>query len=332
MKAWIKMALLAAAAFLLIFSTACSQKEEVKKVRLAEVTRSVFYTPQYVALAKGYFKEEGLDVDLKTTWGGDKTMTALLSDAADIALVGSETSIYVYAQGASDPVINFAQLTQTDGTFLVSREKNDQFDWDQLKGSTFLGQRKGGMPQMVGEFVLKKHGIDPQNDLELIQNIDFANIANSFASGTGDYVQLFEPTASVFEKEGKGHIVASFGEESGHVPYTTFMAKESYIKKNGETVEKFVRALYKAQQWVEKSSGEEIAEVVQPYFEDSDLETLAIVIERYKNQGSFAEKMTLTEDGWENLQNIMEEAGELPERVDYNKLVNTKIVEKVIKK
>ncbi|RST76520.1 ABC transporter substrate-binding protein [Siminovitchia acidinfaciens] len=332
MKAWIKIALLAAAAFLLIFSTACSQKEEVKKVKLAEVTRSVFYTPQYVALAKGYFKEEGLDVDLKTTWGGDKTMTALLSDAADIALVGSETSIYVYAQGASDPVINFAQLTQTDGTFLVSREKNDQFDWDQLKGSTFLGQRKGGMPQMVGEFVLKKHGIDPQNDLELIQNIDFANIANSFASGTGDYVQLFEPTASVFEKEGKGHIVASFGEESGHVPYTTFMAKESYIKKNGETVEKFVRALYKAQQWVEKSSGEEIAEVVQPYFEDSDLETLAIVIERYKNQGSFAEKMTLTEDGWENLQNIMEEAGELPERVDYNKLVNTEIVEKVMKK
>lgn len=332
MKAWFKICLMAAAAFLLIFSTACSQKEEVKKVKLAEVTRSVFYTPQYVALAKGYFKEEGLDVELKTTWGGDKTMTALLSDAADIALVGSETSIYVYAQGASDPVINFAQLTQTDGTFLVSREKNDQFEWDQLKGSTFLGQRKGGMPQMVGEFVLKKHGIDPHNDLELIQNIDFANIANSFASGTGDYVQLFEPTASVLEKEGKGHIVASFGEESGHVPYTTFMAKESYIKKNGETVEKFVRALYKAQQWVEKSTGEEIAEVVQPYFEDSDLETLAIVIERYKNQGSFAEKMTLTEDGWDNLQNIMEEAGELPERVDYSKLVNTEIVEKVMKK
>ena len=331
MKAWFKIGLSAVAAFLLIFAAACSSKEEVKKVNLAEVTRSVFCTPQYVALAKGYFKEEGLDVELKTTWGGDKTMTALLSDSADIALVGSETSIYVYSQGASDPVINFAQLTQTDGTFLVSRDKNEQFEWDQLKGSTFLGQRKGGMPQMVGEFVLKKHGIDPHKDLELIQNIDFANIANSFASGTGDYVQLFEPTASVFEKEGKGYIVASFGEESGHVPYTTFMAKESYIKKNDETVEKFVRALYKAQQWVEKSSGEEIAEVVQPYFEDSDLETLAVVIERYKNQGSFAEKMTLTKEGWENLQNIMEEAGELPERVDYNKLVNTEIVEKVMK-
>lgn len=224
----------------------------------------------------------------------------------------------------------YAQLTQTDGTFLVSRKKVDNFDWEMLKGSTFLGQRKGGMPQMVGEFVLKKHGIDPHNDLNLIQNIDFGNIANAFASGTGDYVQLFEPTASVFEKEGKGFIVASFGEESGHVPYTTFMSKESYLKENNETVEKFVKALYKAQKWVEKSSGEEIAKVVEPYFEDSDLETLAAAIDRYKNQGSFAKKMTLTEEGWDNLQAIMEEAGELPERVDYNKLVNTKIVEKVM--
>ncbi|MFS0644297.1 ABC transporter substrate-binding protein [Siminovitchia sp. 179-K 8D1 HS] len=331
MKISLKVGMIFIASFLLIFSTACSgKKDEVKKVRLAEVTRSVFYTPQYVALEKGFFKEEGLDVELKTTWGGDKTMTALLSDAADIALVGSETSIYVYAQGASDPVINFAQLTQTDGTFLVSRKKVDNFDWEMLKGSTFLGQRKGGMPQMVGEFVLKKHGIDPHNDLNLIQNIDFGNIANAFASGTGDYVQLFEPTASVFEKEGKGYIVASFGEESGHVPYTTFMSKESYLKENNETVEKFVKALYKAQKWVEKSSGEEIAKVVEPYFEDSDLETLAAAIDRYKNQGSFAKKMTLTEEGWDNLQAIMEEAGELPERVDYNKLVNTKIVEKVM--
>lgn len=317
------------AAVVLLFS-ACSPKQEVQKVSLAEVTRSVFYTPQYVALEKGFFKDEGLDVDLKTTWGGDKTMTALLSDSADIALVGSETSIYVYAQGASDPVINFAQLTQTDGTFLVSREKIDDFHWDMLKGTEFLGQRKGGMPQMVGEFVLKKHDIDPHADLKLIQNIDFGNIPSAFASGTGDFVQLFEPTASVFEQEGKGHIVASFGEESGHVPYTTYMAKESFIDKNNETVEKFVRALYKAQQWVEENSGEDIAKVVHPYFEDSDLETLAVVIDRYKNQGSFADKMTLTEDGWQNLQNIMEEAGELPETVDYEKLVNTEIVEKVL--
>ena len=189
-------------------------------------------------------------------------MTAL-SGGADIALVGSETSIYVYAQGSTDPVINFAQLTQTDGTFLVSREKIDNFTWDMLKGSDFLGQRKGGMPQMVGEYVLKKHGIDPHNDLNLIQNIDFANIANAFISGTGDYVQLFEPQASMFEKEGKGYIVASFGTESGHVPYTTFMTKESYMKENKEMVEKFTRAIYKAQQWVNENSADETAKLIQ---------------------------------------------------------------------
>ncbi len=285
MKAILKFGFVILLALLTAFVlTACSQKDtlekvKLEKVKLAEVTRSIFYAPQYVALEKGFFEEEGLDVGLTTTWGGDKTMTTLLSDGADIALVGSETSIYVDAQGATDPVINFAQLTQTDGTFLVSREKIDDFDWEMLKGSTFLGQRKGGMPQMVGEFVLKKNDIDPQTDLELIQNIDFGNIPNAFASGTGDFVQLFEPTASVFEKEGKGHIVASFGEESGQVPYTTFMAKQSYMKKNPETIEKFVRALHKAQAWVEEEDTEEIAKVVAPYFEDSDVETLAVVVE-----------------------------------------------------
>jgi len=331
MKTWKKFGIVAIiSTFMLIAMTACSQKES--KVRIAEVTRSIFYTPQYVAIEKGFFKEEGLNVELTTAWGGDKTMTTLLADGADVALVGSETSIYVYAQGASDPVINFAGLTRTDGTFLVSREKIDNFDWEMLKGSTFLGQRKGGMPQMVGEFVLKKHGIDPHADLELIQNIEFANIASAFGSGTGEYVQLFEPTASVFEKEGKGYIVASFGEESGEVPYTSFMAKESYIKNNEEIVEKFVRALYKAQKWVDESSAKDIAKVVQPFFEDSDLETLEVVVDRYKSQGSFANEMKITKEGWDNLQAIMEEAGELPEKVDYEKLVNTEIVDKVIKK
>ena len=244
---------------------------------MAEVTRSIFYAPQYVAIEKGFFKEEGLDVEITTTWGGDKTMTALVSGGADIALVGSETSIYVSAQGSTDPVINFAQLTQTDGTFLVSRKKIDHFTWEQLKGSNFLGQRKGGMPQMVGEYVLKKHGIDPHNDLNLIQNIDFANIANAFISGTGEYVQLFEPQASMFEKEGKGYIVASFGTESGHVPYTTFMAKESFLNKNEDTIEKFTSAIYKAQQWVQENSSEETAKLIQKYFEDTDFELIETV-------------------------------------------------------
>ncbi|MCA0150908.1 ABC transporter substrate-binding protein [Rossellomorea vietnamensis] len=312
--------------------TACGEKEgAVQKVRVAEVTRSIFYAPEYVAIEKGFFKEEGLDIELTTTWGGDKTMTTLLSNGADVALVGSETSIYVHAQGSDDPVINFAQLTQTDGTFLVSREKVENFEWDQLKGSTFLGQRKGGMPQMVGEFVLKNHGIDPQNDLNLIQNIDFANIANAFASGTGDYVQLFEPTASIFEQEGKGHIVASFGTESGHVPYTTFMAKDSYMKENKETVEKFTKALYKAQQWVEEHSAADIAKVIEPYFEDTEVDLIETVVDRYKSQGSFATDPILDEEEWNNLQAIMDEAGELPQSIDHKTLVNTSIAEKAAK-
>ncbi|MEC1717894.1 ABC transporter substrate-binding protein [Schinkia azotoformans] len=309
--------------------TACSE-DTPQKVRLAEVTRSIFYAPEYVALEKGFFAEEGLDVELTTAWGGDKTMTALLTGGADIALVGSETSVYVEAQGAIDPVINFAQLTQTDGTFLVAREKVDNFTWEQLKGSTFLGQRKGGMPQMVGEFVLKKHGIDPHNDTTLIQNIDFANIPNAFASGTGDYVQLFEPTASIFENEGKGYIVASFGTESGHVPYTTFMARDSYMKENPEVIEKFTKAVYKAQIWVQEHSAKEIAEAIAPHFQDTDLSIIETVVDRYKSQGSFATDPILDEEEWNNLQDIMDEAGDLPKRIDYGTLVNTDIAKKVM--
>ncbi|USK69587.1 ABC transporter substrate-binding protein [Peribacillus asahii] len=313
---------------LMIPLVACG-KGEVTKVRVAEVTRSLFYAPQYVAIEKGFFEEEGLEIDLKTTAGGDKTMTALLSDGTDIALVGSETSIYVTAQGTTDPIINFAQLTQTDGTFLVSRKPIENFEWEMLKDSTFLGQRKGGMPQMLGEFVLKEHGIDPHEDLNLIQNIDFANIATAFASGTGDYVQLFEPTASIFEKEGKGHIVASFGTESGHVPYTVFMTKESYLTENKETMEKFTRAIYKAQKWVQETDSREIAELIAPYFEDTDLDIMTTVIDRYKEQGSFATDPILDEEEWNNLQNIMDEAGELPARMEYEELVNTDFAEQV---
>lgn len=331
MKKWLKMSMLLLLTAILIIPLAACGKDEVLNVRVAEVTRSIFYAPQYVALEKGFFEEEGLNVKLTTTAGGDKTMTALLSDSADVALVGSETSIYVSAQGSNDPVINFAQLTQTDGTFLVSRNKIDNFSWDMLKGKTFLGQRKGGMPQMVGEFVLKKHGIDPHQDLDLIQNIDFANIAPAFASGNGEFVQLFEPTASVFEKEGKGYIVASFGTESGHVPYTTFMTKQSYIDENKETVEKFTRAIYKAQQWVETHSAKETAEVIKGYFDNTEPEIIEMVVDRYKSQGSFATDPILDTEEWNNLQNIMDEAGELPKRIEHGTLVNTEIAESVMK-
>ncbi|WP_429877189.1 ABC transporter substrate-binding protein [Fictibacillus sp. NRS-1165] len=310
----------------LLFSACSSDNSEEQKrdkVRIAEVTRSIFYAPQYVAIEKGFFKDEGIDIDLKTTWGGDKTMTALLSNGADIALVGSETSIYVDAQGSSDPVINFAQLTQTDGTFLVARKKPKYFSWDQLKGSTFLGQRKGGMPQMAGEYSLKKHGINPHKDMKLIQNIDYANIPNAFASGTGDYVQLFEPQASLFEQKGIGYVVASFGEESGKLPYTSYMTKQSYMKKNSDVLKRFTRALYKAQLYVETHTAKETAAIIAPHFEDTSVDLIEKVVDRYKGQHSYAVNPILEEGAWNNLQSVMKEAGELPKKADYNKLVNT---------
>jgi NitT/TauT family transport system substrate-binding protein len=309
----------------------CSSSQDTDKIRVAEVTRSIFYAPQYVAISEGFFEEEGIEIDLTTTWGGDTTMTTLLANGADVALVGAETSIYVYAQEANDPPINFAALTQTDGTFLVAREPIDNFDWSMLKGSTFLGQRKGGMPQMVGEHVLRKHNIDPQNDLNLIQNIDFGNIPSAFASGTGEFVQLFEPTATQFELDGIGHIVASFGAESGVVPYTGFMAKKSYLEKNGDVLERFTKALYKAQQWVQSSSTEEIAKSIQPFFNDTSLEIIENVVENYKSQGSYAISPRIKEEAWRNLHTIMDQAGELPMTVEYSELVNTTIAEKVTK-
>lgn len=313
---------LALIALLATALSGCGGSGQAQKVKIGEVTRSVFYAPQYVALEKGFFKEEGLDVELQTTAGGDKTMTALLSGAIDVALVGAETSIYVYQQGSDDPVINFAQLTQTDGTFLVAREDTGEFDWEKLKGSVFLGQRKGGMPQMAGEFTLRKQGIDPHQDLELIQNIDFANITAAFISGTGQFVQLFEPQASIIEREGKGHVVASFGTESGKLPYTVFMTKQSYMNDNSEIVQKFTNAIHKAQLWVQEHTPEETAETIAPHFKDTDIDILASSVKRYLEQGTYAETPALAEEAWNNLLDVMESAGELNERVTPEQLVN----------
>lgn len=306
-------------------------KKEASKVKIGEVTRSIFYAPQYVALTQGFFKDEGLDVELTTTAGGDKTMTAILSGVVDIGLVGSETSIYVEQQGSDDPVINFAQLTQTDGTFLVARKNKGAFDWNELKGSTFLGQRKGGMPQMAGEFTLRKHGIDPHKDTTLIQNIEFANIATAFASGTGDYVQFFEPQASVFEQEGKGTVVASFGVESGHLPYTVFMAKKSFLTKHPETAQKFTNAIYRAQRWVQEQPVAKIVDAIADYFPSTDRKIIESAVDRYKQQETYALNPEIDEAEWNNLQDVMQQAGELKTRADFQKLVDNTFAEKAMK-
>ncbi|PQP81856.1 hypothetical protein C0Q44_19485 [Paenibacillus sp. PCH8] len=312
---------------IIVALTSCNKEENEGKITIGEVTRSVFYAPEYVAVAQGFFEEQGLEVDIQTTAGGDKTMAALLAGSVDIALVGAETSIYVYQQGAEDPVINFAQLTQTDGTFLFARNPEGSFDWEQLRDSTFLGQRKGGMPQMSGEFTLNKHDIDPQTDLELIQNVDFANIASAFASGTGDYVQLFEPQASIFEQEGRGKVVASFGAEGGHLPYTVFMTKQSYLNENKDIVQKFTNGLHKAQVWVDSHTAEEIAEVITPFFKDIDPAILISSVNRYKEQGTYATDPIIDEEEWNNLLDVMSAAGELEQRVDLNVIVDNTYAE-----
>jgi NitT/TauT family transport system substrate-binding protein len=332
MKNWIRTFQVLSLATILIFVTACSSggNSEVKKVRIYEVTHSIFYAPQYVALTQGFFQDEGLDVELTNANGGDKAMTALLSDNAEVILMGTEATIYVKNQGASDPAVNFAQLTQTDGSFLVSREPIPNFTWDMLKGKTLIGQRKGGMPQMVSEFVQVQNGVTPFKDVEIIQNIAFPNLGSAFASGTGDFVQLFEPVASKLELEGIGHVVASFGKDSGKLPYTVYITKQSFIDENPEAVQKFTNAVYKAQQWVADNSIEKIADAIAPHFSDIERETLLKVLDRYKSQGSWATDPILDEAEYHNLEAVMENAGELKQKVDYNEIVNTEFAKKAM--
>lgn len=306
-----------------------SSEEELTSITLNEVAHSIFYAPQYVAIENGYFKEEGLDIKLVNGAGADNVMTAVLSGEADIGFMGSEASIYVYNEGAGEKIVNFAQLTQRAGNFLVAREKDDEFTWDKLKGKTVLAGRKGGMPQMVFEYILKKNNIDPQKDLKMVQNIDFGLTAEAFASGQGDYSVEFEPFAASLEKENKGVVVASLGVDSGKVPYTAYSAKESYIAENGETIQKFTRALQKGMDFVQSHSPEQIAKVIQPQFKETDIETLTTIVQRYYEQDTWKDNLVFEKESFELLQDILEAGGELSERVPYEELVNTEFAEAV---
>ncbi len=314
--------------------TGCGEKSTGnKEVVLNEVAHSIFYAPMYVAIEEGYFEEEGIDLTLVTGFGADKTMTAVLSGEADIGFMGSESTIYTYLGDTDDYVVNFAQLTQRAGNFLVSRTPMDDFKWEDLKGKTVLGGRKGGMPQMVFEYILKTNGIDPATDLTIDQSIDFGSTAAAFSGGNGDFSVEFEPHATALELKGDGYVVASLGEDSGYVPYTAFSAKSSFIKENPEIIQGFTNALQKGMNYVNSHTPAEIAEVIAPQFEETDLETLTKIIERYYNQDTWKENLVFEEDSFTLLQNILEEAGELPERVPYKELIDitfaTKAAEQV---
>lgn len=292
-------------------------------VVLNEVAHSLFYAPMYVAIEEGYFAEEGIDLTLVTGFGADKTMTALLTGEADIGFMGSESTIYTYKEGASDYAVNFAQLTQRAGNFLVSREPIEHFSWDMLIGKDVLGGRAGGMPEMVFEFILKKNGIDPMTDLSIDQSIDFGSTAAAFSGGQGDFTVEFEPHATSLESKGDGYVVASLGEDSGYVPYTAFSAKKSYIAENPEIIQAFTNALQKGMDYVQSHSPAEIAEVIAPQFEETELETITTIVERYASQDTWKEDLIFEEDSFDLLQNILEEAGELDGRVPYADLVDT---------
>lgn len=328
---------LAAAALAVLLAVAAvpsavMAEEKLTKVTLNEVAHSIFYAPQYVALEKGYFREEGLDVELVTGFGADKVMTALISGEADIGFMGAEASVYAFQEGATDPAVNFAQLTQRAGNFLVAREEMPDFQWSDLKGKKVLGGRKGGMPEMVFEYILKQNGLDPQKDLSIDQSIDFGSTAAAFAGDlSSDFTVEFEPSATALEKEGTGHVVASLGVDSGYVPYTSYSAKTSYIEKNPEIIQSFTNGLQKGMKFVQQHTPEEIAAVIAPQFPETDLDTLTTIVKRYYDQDTWKENLIFEEESFELLQDILEGAGELSERAAYEELVTTEFAEKAAK-
>lgn len=309
----------------------CKNDDGLTEVSVNEVTHSVFYAPQYVAINKGFFEDEGLKLDFATGEGADKVMAAVLSGSVDIGFSGPEAAIYVYNEGRSDQPTVFAQLTRRDGAFLVAREPNDNFKFTDLKGKHVLPGRKGGVPYMTFEYVLKQNGLDTKNDLKFDDSIQFSMLAGAFTGGTGDYVALFEPTASTLEKEGKGYIVASIGKAGGDVPYTAYYANKSFIEKNPDVIQKFTDAVYRAQKWIRENSPEDVAKAIQPSFPDTELDVLTSVVERYLSIDAWCETPIMTEESFMRLQEIISTAGELENKVPFDAIVDNTFAEKAVK-
>lgn len=336
-KKWISLAAAIVLAVTALPMTAFAAKKDgekkLAKVTLNEVAHSIFYAPQYVAIEEGYFAEEGLDLTLVTGFGADKVLTALISGEADIGFMGAEASIYAYQEGATDPAVNFAQLTQRAGNFLVAREEMQDFKWEDLKGKKVLGGRKGGMPEMVFEYILRKNGLDSQKDLTIDQSIDFGSTAAAFIGDkSADFTVEFEPSATALEKEGAGYVVASLGVDSGYVPYTSYSAKTSYMEKNPEILQKFTNALQKGMEYVQSHTPEEIAEVIAPQFAETDLDIVTTIVKRYYEQDTWKSDLIFEKESFELLEDILEDAGELNEHVSYEDLVTTEYAAKAAEK
>ena len=312
---------LLAALVLFDFNTGDSKNKNMTEITLAEVTHSIFYAPQYVAIEKGYFKDQGINIELILTSGADKVTAAVLSKDADIGFCGSEGTIYVYNGGEKDYLKTFAQLTQKDGSFLVAREKTDNFTLEDLEGKTVLGGRAGGMPEMTLEYALKQNGIDPKEDVNIDTSVEFSAMGGAFIGGEGDYVTLFEPNALELEKEGYGYVVASIGELGGIVPYTSYMARKSFIEDNKELIKKFTTAIQKGIDYVHNHTDEEVAKAIKNQFPDTSVKDIAKVVKRYREIDAWPKTTDFTEDSFNHLQDIMIENGTLESKVPYNKLI-----------
>lgn len=310
--------------------TGCRKQEELTRVRLYEVTHSVFYAAQYIAIEQGYFADEGLAVELTNAGGADKAMTALLAGQADIALMGPESSIYVYNEGREDFTQVVGQLTQCDGAFIVGREPDPDFTLEALRGKSILGGRAGGIPLMTLEYALRQAGLEPGVDVDVRSDVQFNLMAGAFAGGEGDYTTLFEPTATDMELEGKCFVLASVGELAGEVPYTCYQVKKSTLERNGALVERFLRAIARAQQFVEENDARTVAEALAPAFTETSVDTLEKVVERYRSIGAFAGTPVMKQEAYERLLDIMEQAGELDARAPYEQVINNSIAEKIV--
>lgn len=301
------------------FSTP-KEDDNLTTINLAEVSHTIFYAPQYAAIQNGYFEEEGMEINLILTPGADKVAAALLSKDADIGLSGSEATIYVYNGGEQDYLKTFAQLTQKDGSFLVSRTPIENFTLEDLRGKTVIGGRRGGMPEMTFEYVLRQNGMDPKTDLTIDTSVEFAAMGGAFIGGDDDFVTLFEPTALEVEQQGYGYVVASIGELGGVVPYTSYSARISFIEENPDLIAGFNRAVQKGLDYVHSHSDEEVAKNILSFFPDTSLNDLTEVVGRYREINAWSTTTSFTEESFNHLQDIMIDAGELEEKVPYSEL------------
>lgn len=325
---WQKWLAVLSAGVLFLMPMGCGEKSDLDYVKVCEVTHSIFYAPQYVALSLGFFEEEGIQVELSNGQGADAVMAAVLSGSVDVGFAGPEAAIYVYNEGKEDYAQVFAQVTQRDGSFLIGRQPDDNFTWENLRGKSVLPGRKGGVPYMTLEHVLRQNGLDPAADVVLDNSVQFSMMTAAFTGGTGDYVTAFEPTASMLQQEGKGYVVASVGEASGDIPYTAYFAKKSYIEKNSDLVQRFTNAVYKGQQWVATHTDREVAMAVVEQFPDTTLELLEKSVASYRAIDAWCTTPVMSRESFDRLQGVMTEAGELTKTADYSKVVNNTFAEK----